>query len=253
MITVRLQGGLGNQLFQYAAALAVRRESAHTIWFVDGGNTHNKLGHDYVAELFVEGKRHDGEPPTPMASYKQYSAFEPWMPTWFVHEIVYLEGYFQSLPEIAPILPDLRASLLPRLPTTAIENSMLDTAFVHVRRGDYLLNPTYHWVQSIQYYEKGMSIIGAKRWLVFSDDIAWCREQACFQTEGVTLCDEPDELVALNLMSRCGAGAVISNSSFSWWGAMLGNMTRVVYPELWSEHHRPNLFPETWVRVSSSP
>ena len=250
MITVRLQGGLGNQIFQYAAAIAVRKVSGAEIWFIDGGNSHNKLGHDYVTELFVEGKRHTGEAPTPIAVYKQYSAFEPWLPTWFVDKTVYLEGYFQSLAELKPILPELRASLLPLLRKS--EHSILDTAFVHVRRGDYLLNPTYHWIQSPSYYEKGMSLIGAKKWLVFSDDIAWCREQACFQKQGVILCDEPDELVALDLMSRCGAGAVISNSSFSWWGAILGGLDKVVYPELWSEHHRPNLFPEAWVRLSSS-
>jgi len=250
MITVRLQGGLGNQLFQYAAALAVRKVSGASIWFVDGGNPHNKLGHDYVKELFVEGKRHADEAPTPMVMYIQYSAFETWLPTWFVDKTVYLEGYFQSLDELTPILPEMRASLLPLLRNSKIQNPTLDTGFVHVRRGDYLLNPTYHWVQSPSYYEKGMSLIGAKKWIVFSDDIAWCRDQACFQKD-VVFWDEPDELIALDLMSRCGAGAVISNSSFSWWGAMLGNMKRVVYPELWSEHHKPNLFPEEWVRLSS--
>jgi hypothetical protein len=97
-----------------------------------------------------------------------------------------------------------------------------------------------------------MSLINAEQWLVFSDDIIWCRQQPCFQKENVVLCDEPNELIALHVMSSCGAGAVISNSSFSWWAAVLGEIAPVVYPDLWSEHHKPNLFPETWTRLSSS-
>ena len=256
MITVRLQGGLGNQIFQYAAALAVRRQTGHAIWFIEGENAHNTVGRDYVAELFVEGKRHYNIPPVAIATYKQYSAFEPWMPTWFgAAATIYLEGYFQSLPELAPILAELRDFFLPALHRSTqihLDSSMAETGFVHVRRGDYLLNPTYHWVQPAEYYEKGMSIVAAKKWLVFSDDIPWCRQQACFQRDDVILCDEPNELIALHVMSSCGAGAVISNSSFSWWAAVLGKLDKVVYPDLWSEHHKPNLFPEFWTRLSSS-
>jgi hypothetical protein len=95
-----------------------------------------------------------------------------------------------------------------------------------------------------------MRILGAKRWLVFSDDPEWCKQQACFA--GAQILDEPDELLSLELMSRCKGGAVISNSSFSWWGAILANAERVVYPDLWSEMHKPNLFPSTWIRLSST-
>ena len=255
MITVYLQGGLGNQIFQYAAALAVRKVRGGTIWFTEGENTHNTLGHDYVTELFVEGRRYSTVPPAAVARYSQSSAFEPWMPSWFGSApTIYLEGYFQSLAELVPILPELRASFLPALHKSTsihLDSTMSRTAFVHVRRGDYLSKPTYHWVQPETYYEKGMSLIQAERWLVFSDDIIWCRQQPCFQREGVMLCDEPNELIALHVMSSCGAGAVISNSSFSWWAAMLGGTDSVVYPDLWCEDQKPNLFPETWTRLSS--
>lgn len=256
MITVHLQGGLGNQIFQYAAALAVRKVRGGTIWFTQGENAHNIMRRDYVTELFVEGNRHSTVRPAAIARYTQYSAFEPWMPNWFGSAAtIYLEGYFQSLPELVPILPELRASLLPALHRSTsiqLDSTLSHTAFVHVRRGDYLLNPTYHWIQPLSYYEKGMSLINAEQWLVFSDDIVWCRQQPCFQKENVVLCDEPNELIALHVMSSCGAGAVISNSSFSWWAAVLGEIAPVVYPDLWSEQHKPNLFPETWTRLSSS-
>jgi len=256
MITVRLQGGLGNQIFQYAAALAVRKEmGGGPISLVETTNVHNTLGHDYATNLFLEGRPHHSVPLTTMTSYIQYSAFESWSPGQFIRGgTIYLQGYFQSLPELIPILPELRASFLPALrKQTQIHISPSPTTgFVHVRRGDYLLNPTYHWVQPASYYEKGMSLIKAERWLVFSDDIDWCRQQPCFQKDTVVFCDEPNELIALDVMTTCRAGAVISNSSFSWWAAVLGEIDTVVYPELWSEHHKPNLFPESWLRLSSS-
>jgi hypothetical protein len=256
MITVHLQGGLGNQLFQYAAGLAVRQSHGGRLWFIEDPNPHNLRGHDYVTELFVEGRHH----PRPSTAaheghaYIQYCAYDAWAPRNFVGAAaVYLKGYFQSLAEIRPILDELRTSFLPQLrKKTGIYTDVIsEYGFVHVRRGDYLKNPTYHWIQPAAYYETAMSMIEVKKWLVFSDDIQWCKEQACFQKENVLICEEADELVALDVMSSCAA-AVISNSTFSWWAAMLGNMKRVVFPDLWCEDHKPSLFPEEWIRLTAT-
>jgi hypothetical protein len=62
--------------------------------------------------------------------------------------------------------------------------------------------------------------------------------------------DEADELAGLMLMSLCEGGAVISNSTYSWWGAMLGCNyvgAPVVYPKKWIGEENPVLFPEAWV------
>jgi Glycosyl transferase family 11 len=256
-ITVRLLGGLGNQLFQYAAALAVRNANSTKpdIWFIMfDKNVHNTLGHNYISDLFTEGKMHTIMP-SPRYNYRQEGAFTQWDPVSFAQNgpSIFLDGYFQYLPAIIPILPLLRVSFLGALrkKTELPLRPMLNTGFVHVRRGDYLLNPTYHWVQSAEYYEKGMKLLGLQKWIIFSDDIDWCSQQPCFQ--GCTLVDEPDELKALDLMISCCGGAVISNSSFSWWAAIFSaNEGRVVYPELWSERYKPTLFPREWTMLSSS-
>lgn len=250
MITVRLQGGLGNQLFQYAAALAVKKATGASIYFIMfEENVHNKLGHNYT-ELF-EGQCHITLPQTADVVYNQYSSFEAWEPSIYRGESVFLNGYFQYLPAILDVIPEMRLSFLAALrKKVGTRGPLPETGFVHVRRGDYLLNPTYHWVQPVSYYQEGMRIIGAKKWLVFSDDVEWCRQQTLFDSAQIV--DEQDELKALELMASCGGGAVISNSSFSWWGAILGGAERVVYPELWSELHRPTLFPSTWIELSSS-
>lgn len=250
MITVRLQGGLGNQLFQYAAALAVKKHLSLPIYFVMfEENVHNTLGHNYT-ELF-DGNLHTTVPEDAEIVYNQYSSFEPWNPAFLQARTIFLNGYFQYLPALINVIPEIKQNFLTALrKKTGTRGSFYNTAFVHVRRGDYLLNPTYHWVQPVSYYEEGMRIIAAKKWFVFSDDVEWCRKQACF--DSAQIFDEPDELVVLELMASCKGGAVISNSSFSWWGAILGGTERVVYPELWSEMHKPVLFPSTWVELSSS-
>jgi hypothetical protein len=69
---------------------------------------------------------------------------------------------------------------------------------------------------------------------------------------GATIVDEPDELDGLALMSLCHGGAIIANSTFSWWGAMLGAYpakATVVYPSKWLQGNKPDLFPPQWARI----
>jgi hypothetical protein len=105
-----------------------------------------------------------------------------------------------------------------------------------------------------EYYRRGLTKIDAKlRWIVISDDVAWCREQELFtEFPAIEIVDEPDELNGLALMSLCCGGAIIANSTFSWWGAMLGAEpagAMVVYPSLWFSHAKPDLFPSRWTRL----
>ena len=70
--------------------------------------------------------------------------------------------------------------------------------------------------------------------------------------EHFELLDEKDELAGLMLMSLCEGGAVISNSTFSWWGAMLGcgaTGVPVAYPAKWIGKENPDLFPPSWIRI----
>jgi hypothetical protein len=126
----------------------------------------------------------------------------------------------------------------------------MSIGFIHVRRGDYLDNPI-HWVQGQEYYETSLAVFPSlSRWFVLSDDIAWCKTQACFK--GCEVIDEPDELVGMAFMSLCHGGAIIANSTYSWWGAMLGaelNHSPIVYPSKWLSDEKPDLFPENWIRV----
>jgi hypothetical protein len=125
---------------------------------------------------------------------------------------------------------------------------------VHVRRGDYVeLEKEGFWNLGADYYRPALQRIrtaaagGPQRILLLSDDLAWCSQQPWITEEGFEAADEPDELTALALMSMCGGGAVIANSTFSWWGAYLSAASTVVYPSLWLKDWAPELFPAGWI------
>ena len=75
-----------------------------------------------------------------------------------------------------------------------------------------------------------MALMQFDRYLVFSDDIPWCREH--FRGQQFEFSEGRDEIEDLLLMSSC-RGAIISNSSFSWWGAWLAGHNKVICPSRW--------------------
>ena len=143
-----------------------------------------------------------------------------------------------------------------------IEAAQFPTIGIHVRRGDYL-NPENATigVLSIQYYLQALNRVQeeidepCKLWL-FSDD----SEQVSSELHAVGVSIDrvishealgPEE--ELLLMSECG-GLIISNSSFSWWGAFLGKVKVVAAPQKWFRQQTDpgELIPPSWNKIESS-
>lgn len=248
-------GGLGNQLFQYAAARAVAHHHPGVVIYMEEEteNPHNQRGYDYAALFMRHAVVRAG-----LACPREFhpaSSFAPWRPE-EVHPPVRLNGYFQYLPAIQPILPDLvgefREALHPFLPRFHLDPEK--SVFVHVRRGDYLGKPDYHYTQTLAYYEEAF-----RQWrqhckgddfqvFMVSDDPFWCRcQQWSFP---YTLYENEDEVQTLALMSQCHSGAILANSTFSYWGAILSQSAHVFYPERWIAETIYELFPSHWCCVS---
>jgi hypothetical protein len=122
----------------------------------------------------------------------------------------------------------------------------IDKVSIHVRRGDYVGNPFYIDLTRTEYYQKAMRMFKNKKFLVFSDDIEWCKRQEIFR--GCEFSEGNDEITDLNLMASC-KGHIIANSSFSYWGAYLGK-GRVVAPKAWYGDGINRTFcPKEWIRV----
>jgi hypothetical protein len=273
-IVVALQGGLGNQLFQYAAGLAVVRAfrgagvSPPPPLLLTAPEENKHSGRDYRGVFYSQAQSYEPKGDEPFVIWYPADSFIAWSPEDLAaaaataslsDSALYMRGFFQYLPAVAPVLPFVRHEILRKISERrlyvqkryAIEDPAA-VAFVHVRRGDYVeLEKEGFWNLGADYYRPALQrirVAGAKRIFLITDDPAWCSTQPWLAQEGLLLSDEGDELNALALMSMCCGGAVIANSTFSWWGAWLGAAgAPVVYPSLWYQDRRPELFPADWI------
>jgi len=134
---------------------------------------------------------------------------------------------------------------------------------VHVRRGDYLSSRVLA-TQDVAYYRQAMDCIRSRltpaqpKFFVFSDDGPWATRHLGGQEDvrivGKTGRPSWDDLA---LMALC-KHYIISNSSFSWWAAWLGQSEEslVVYPERWHQKEQLNTImqgemPKNWQRMDS--
>jgi hypothetical protein len=127
---------------------------------------------------------------------------------------------------------------------------------IHVRRGDYVMFPDHHPTCSKEYYTNAISKFcdefPESRYLVFSDDIDWCRNE--FGGDRFIVCDLKDAYIELCCMVLCDHH-IIANSSFSWWGAWLNKSEnkKVVAPLRWfgpaMNKDTSDVYSENWIKI----
>jgi hypothetical protein len=130
---------------------------------------------------------------------------------------------------------------------------------IHVRRGDYLSLTDSFGILGERYYKDALQLAQVKKpdaiVYVFSDDINYA--QSLFAESNFNFVVEPKDSIAAEsmfLMSACTT-LIIANSTFSWWGAVLGEKEKDVYaPKKWFRNLEDpkDLIPESWIRVESS-
>tara|TARA_R110000868_G_C10861067_1_gene761517 strand:- start:58 stop:933 length:876 start_codon:yes stop_codon:yes gene_type:complete len=137
---------------------------------------------------------------------------------------------------------------------------------LHVRRGDFLAPKNYykHFVCHLDYYENAVKLFPNRKFLIFSDDIDWCKNQKLFLDNECFFVDNNIEIYKahfdLCLMTMCN-DFIIANSTFSWWGAWLSSNQnkKVIAPETWfgkeyyesEKSNTKDLLPENWIRVKN--
>jgi len=260
MVIVRLSGGLGNQMFQYACGRAVAARHGVDLK-LDAAGFPDHLGRQYELAGFpiravlasqeecaalrwrpptwleraaarLAGGRAGRHPAHTFLGYKDcVCSFTP--AVFDCGPDAYLEGYWQSPRFFADIADDVRAELQPRGPTAAGALQAGDRiraaacpVSVHFRRTDYLNEVTarFNGVCPLEYYDRALETIavrvGGLSLLVFSDDPVWVADH--FRTHlPITVIPAGHTAVDdLWLMSRC-RHHIIANSSFSWWAAWL--------------------------------
>jgi hypothetical protein len=251
-VYIELFGGLGNQLFQYCAAYIIAK-SNHIPLIVRNSinNYHNKKNLNYTKLLFTDGIESE-EPPGECVHYIQANPpFSSWNPQ-SIRPPCRVDGYFQYYPTLQPYLPELVQKFRQALGVQHQTN----TVMMHVRRGDYVEKPHIHYLQGAEYYYAAYKHLNRilqslpPKVLVFSDDIQWCKDQSWIQAiPNVDFYENDNEIETLAEMARCGGGAIIANSTFSWWGAMLSQTPYVYYPSKWIAMPVECLFPSQWVCI----
>ena len=252
MITSLLQGGLGNQMFQVAAATSLAKKNGDEACF----NLHNhhlpnqgRKCHNYIDNVF---RNVDFSSPVRVLHSHHETSYK-------YEEINYtpqmaLIGFFQSEKYFKEHQDDIRQLF-------SIDSCILDiikekygyllereTAFLHVRLGDYVKYKDHHPPCSLDYYKEATSRFPENTiFLVFSDDIEWCKGK--FQDERFVFIHNNEDYIDLYLMTLCKS-AIMANSSFSWWGAWLGEKEKVIAPSRWfgegSKNNTKDLYVQEW-------
>jgi hypothetical protein len=248
-VTVTLQGGLGNQMFQIATAMAYAEKTNKK--FIMDINISELVGlsirKTYWNKIHVE---HDDKIDT-------YNWKEIKEANFAFNDLpiepgnVKLTGYFQS----ARYFEDQRNAIVGKF-VMCNHVTRKDTISIHIRRTDYIglnfyaeLNKEYfqaaiQYVQS--FYSQHLTLV------IFSDDLDWVKKSGWFSDFQVQFYDEPGDYEQLIAMSQC-EHHVMANSSYSWWAVYLGNQTGItVAPKQWfldSNINTNDLYLPNWIKM----
>lgn len=206
-------GRLGNQLFQIAATIGAARRSRCACTFPE-----------WSYEIFFAGLPRDpGRPPPRVPLVEKSYLYQPLE----IHETCHLVGYFQSEKYFAHCDEEIRRAFAPnerlraQLQARFSAVLALGPCAIHVRRTDYVDSPVYENLGDSGYYERAMSAFGRETlFLLFSDDIPWCRRRFSQHRQRIMFVEGLTAMGDFFLMSAC-AHQIIANSSFSWWAAWL--------------------------------
>ncbi len=284
-----LQGGLGNQVFQYAYARGLALRYAADL-IIDDGWYRGRRDSSVTPREFLLAELGLPVQLPGMAERVliwcldvlskiqkglgiQFLPFHqeryPLAPAILLRSpLVYVKGFWQRHAFVAPVLPWLREAIQPDTHGFPSDywrfrsqiDSQAEPVFVHVRRGDYLNNPisaSYHGLCSLEYYAAALDYLRehcpCPHFFLFSDDLEWACNSLPFEDlpfTPVDLVGKPHaELAELDLMRRCHH-AIIANSSFSWWGAVLIDKpgSIVIAPRQWfAARSAPELYAPAWV------
>lgn len=297
MKIIKLKGGLGNQMFQYAFAKYVEKKSgdisildfsAYAELLNDEIRKPRLLKFNISSLVANDGQikqatmlKHEGNSLSYQYKMKIFleAVFNPkyyfeWKRGAFISlsgikKHSYFDGYWQSIDYIEPIKEQLLGEFIPnynlskKAQEQMVEMQAQNSVFVGIRKGDYTANASarkHFGVITNKYYLKAMELIVSKIenpvFHIFSNDIEWCRQNLDFKDFNVVFRSkeiQTDDFEELMIMSSC-KHAIISNSTFNWWGAyLIKNPNKVIVcPLRWFNDDKSiNIIPAEWCRIEA--
>jgi hypothetical protein len=241
-VSVQVNAGLGNRLFQIASAYGLSKKFGRKLIINSTHISHNIHESSNVIDTYI--MRYISKQsvktnciwnePNKHLTYNNIT-----LPDKFEH--IHLNGYLQSEKYFEEFRKELVTWFVPEM-STSLQNFITKytpetKAFLHVRRGDYIGHGLYVDLSKTGYYEKALQLYSVPI-LIFSDDPDWCTRQSCFSNKDkfqiVDTCGL-NSLETIYLMSLCHYGGITANSSFSWWGLWLNSNVnkKGVMPREW--------------------
>lgn len=275
MLVVRVSSGMGNQLFQYAFALYLKERYGETV-YLDKSSYKYRLPDrncfiDIVSELpeCNDWKIYNRYPSVFHYLSKALFAINPFTrcirdshplfpPS---NKFLYFDGYWQTDRYVSQLKNPIH-SLTPKESMPDSIREYLDlfsnnhSISLHVRRGDFFskaYQPTYGVCDAI-YYEKAIKQLTepleSYTLFVFSDDPDWVKTHVNLPASACFIKNEAiNPFWYIYLMAHCHDN-ILSNSSFSWWGAYLNQHAdkKVIVPRKWTLTSDKTIALDSWIK-----
>lgn len=230
---------MGNQLFQIAATISLALSNNDKYIFPNWEykkdfNLPENCFHDHISPTHTYHEPHFHYSKIP------YNIG--------LNDILDIVGYWQSFKYFDNNQDIIHGLLTPK----NCPSIQWGTTAIHIRRGDYVNLPNHYSQLDIHYYNRAMNMIKSNKYVIFSDDIKWCKDM--FKGEQFIFSGNNQPIDDLRWMSKC-ENIIMANSSFSWWGAFLNkNPSKIVIcPKNWFgpqlPHDTKDLIPESWKRI----
>ena len=289
MIITELNGGLGNQLFQYAFGLAVAKQYGTDLKFdiqaLQGSDSRPfaldkfNIAHEIaspkdirrILAMDVGILRWIAGRVSPRALRRYSNRYIDETKISFINNELfhisndaYLKGYWQNERFFRSAAKEVKSSVILKTPLSdksqkvANQINTANSVGIHIRRGDYVSNPTansHHGICSLDYYSEAIQRIliyfPSAKFFVFSDDIPWCMENLNFNSDAIYVNHNGTQRSHEDfaLLSMC-KHHIIANSSFSWWAAWLNDAQgKTIAPQNWyrSSHRKTqDIIPPRW-------
>jgi hypothetical protein len=243
-----LTDGLGNRLFQYACAKEYSDiYNKQLVFFLPRCKATGHGKFDTIFKLFPEVPLLETDISWSEIEEQNYYSYKPLD---YVKENLVIKGCRQSYkyfnktllnPSFESIISNERLQYLNEKYLKDKETLF----FIHVRLGDYKMLPHYQ-INIAAYYTNAIKLIPSyAKTIVFSDDPSIAKQMF----PGQIVCEEIDEVETLYLMSHCLLGAIVANSTFSYWGSYLAHQKNIKhigifpYKLMTTEHNYSEYFP----------
>lgn len=261
MLTIKLVGGLGNQMYQVATVYALSLDNNDECGFsfddkigrgLSGYNSSTYLGNIY------KKLKHLPLGWTPEYVYSEIPLYRDYLPIPYQPNMM-LDGAFSSEKYFSHRRKELLELFKDEDSFKTIKNDFTNSVSLHIRRGDYINHP-YHPFLSMGYYTRAMEYLENKVYInkifLFCEDIdlAWCREN--FKDSRIMFTNGLPDYIHLYMMSLCNHN-IIANSSFSAWGSWLNEHDDkiIISPRRWHEPTLPftavAFYSDNWIYIDN--